>query len=244
MDGALSEQERVRLEEHLERCPSCRAAARQLEQLSAALAGLEEVPAPPELEERVLEAVKREKRRERERSRRGWVRGLAGLAACAVVCVGIYGAGLIPSGPAARDGDRSAVVTLSAQADTAAPEPANVYSGGGESGASEGQIAPFQAQGGSGPQIRVTDGGAASDKDTSRTVLTVERLPEGAAELLPPDTVVSHSVADGSETYSPLTLEQLQAISALAQEQGITASMSVPQGDGAAECLLVVLSGG
>ena len=55
---------------------------------------------------------------------------------------------------------------------------------------------------------------------------------------------VSHAVADGSETYSPLTLEQLQAISALAQEQGITASMSVPQGDGAAECLLVVLSGG
>ena len=70
-------------------------------------------------------------------------------------------------------------------------------------------------------------------------VLTLDALPQGAAELLPPDTVVSHSTADGSDTYSPLTPEQLDAIQTLAQAQGITGDRTSSEGqDG--PCALVI----
>ena len=51
---------------------------------------------------------------------------------------------------------------------------------------------------------------------------------------------MSHSTADGSDTYSPLTPEQLDAIQALAQAQGITGDRASLEGqDG--PCALVIL---
>lgn len=59
LDGALTPQESAGLEEHLARCPDCRALAADLEVLHAAIPGLYQEP-PPELKERVMAQIRAE----------------------------------------------------------------------------------------------------------------------------------------------------------------------------------------
>ena len=98
LDGPLPLEERQALEEHLESCPECRAAYEALFQMEDALREIGETPAPAELSARVMEQIQAEAapaRRPAPRwNRTGW-RNLAGLAACAVLCLGLWhGAGL------------------------------------------------------------------------------------------------------------------------------------------------------
>lgn len=98
LDGPLPLEERQALEEHLESCPECRAAYAVLFQMEDALREIGETPAPAELSARVMEQIQAEAapaRRPASRwNRAGW-RNLAGLAACAVLCLGLWhGAGL------------------------------------------------------------------------------------------------------------------------------------------------------
>ena len=98
LDGPLPLEERQALEEHLESCPECRAAYEVLFQMEDALREIGETPAPAELSARVMEQIQAEAapaRRPAPRwNRAGW-RNLAGLAACAVLCLGLWhGAGL------------------------------------------------------------------------------------------------------------------------------------------------------
>lgn len=98
LDGPLPLEERQALEEHLESCPECRAAYAVLFQMEDALREIGETPAPAELSARVMEQIQAEAapaRRSAPRwNRAGW-RNLAGLAACAVLCLGLWhGAGL------------------------------------------------------------------------------------------------------------------------------------------------------
>lgn len=59
LDGALTPQESAGLEEHLARCPDCRALAADLAELHAAIPGLYQEP-PPELKERVMAQIRAE----------------------------------------------------------------------------------------------------------------------------------------------------------------------------------------
>ena len=96
LDGPLPLEERQALEEHLESCPECRAAYEALFQMEDALREIGETPAPAELSARVMEQIHAAPaRRSAPRwNRAGW-RNLAGLAACAVLCLGLWhGAGL------------------------------------------------------------------------------------------------------------------------------------------------------
>ena len=98
LDGPLPLEERQALEEHLESCPECRAAYAVLFQMEDALREIGETPAPAELSARVMEQIQAEAARARRPASRwnraGW-RNLAGLAACAVLCLGLWhGAGL------------------------------------------------------------------------------------------------------------------------------------------------------
>ena len=98
LDGLLPLEERQALEEHLESCPECRTAYEALFQMEDALREIGETPAPAELSARVMEQIQAEAapaRRPAPRwNRAGW-RNLAGLAACAVLCLGLWhGAGL------------------------------------------------------------------------------------------------------------------------------------------------------
>lgn len=96
LDGELSPEEEVELAEHLERCPQCRQLARELEQVHALLSGAALVRAPEQLHRRLVESVERDAASAPRRSRRALVRRVAGLAACAAVCLGVWRLALPP----------------------------------------------------------------------------------------------------------------------------------------------------
>lgn len=98
LDGALSPQEEQELEKHLASCPACQKEREELAQMSQALRGLGEVQVPADFTQRVMEQVRAESQ---EKPKvipllRRQVRALAGLAACALLCIGIYR--VIPQG--------------------------------------------------------------------------------------------------------------------------------------------------
>ncbi|MGE4276377.1 MAG: anti-sigma factor [Lawsonibacter sp.] len=97
LDGLLTHEEEQELEAHLADCPDCRALADQMAELHAAFPDLEEIPAPVDFAKGVMERIgSREapKKAVAPLFSRPSVRVLAGLAACAVLCIGIYGSGL------------------------------------------------------------------------------------------------------------------------------------------------------
>lgn len=90
LDGELSPEEAAELAEHLERCPQCRQLARELEQVHALLSGAALVQVPEQLHRRLVESVQQDAASAPKRSRRALVRRVAGLAACAAVCLGAW----------------------------------------------------------------------------------------------------------------------------------------------------------
>lgn len=104
LDESLSPQEERELEEHLAACPSCRKKQEELAQMKEALQNLEEVPAPADFTQRVMDQVlaeSQEKPKVIPLRRRPQVRALVGLAACALLCIGIYR--VLPQGSHVND---------------------------------------------------------------------------------------------------------------------------------------------
>ena len=99
MDGELSVEENKALEAHLASCQECRALAAQLEEVRSAFDGLEELPAPEGFADRVMERVTAP--RVVPLFRRPAVRAVLGLAACLVLCVGLFRTDLFHMGEAA-----------------------------------------------------------------------------------------------------------------------------------------------
>lgn len=94
VDGALSDTERTRLEEHLEQCPQCRALYEDLLSLHAALSDLPPVEVPEDLTDRIMAAVAADnvvplvppvKKRSNP-----WQKWLASAAVLAVVIAGAW----------------------------------------------------------------------------------------------------------------------------------------------------------
>lgn len=92
LDEPLSPQEKQELEEHLAACPSCRKDKEELEQLDQALRNLGEIQAPADFTQRVMAQVQQTQSKPKVIPlwRRPQVRALAGLAACTLLCIGIY----------------------------------------------------------------------------------------------------------------------------------------------------------
>lgn len=84
LDAPLSPGDEAELTAHLNTCPQCRAAARDLEGVHAALTGCPVTP-PAELAEGVMNTI-RGQRSARKRTRRQ----LGALAACLVLCAGLF----------------------------------------------------------------------------------------------------------------------------------------------------------
>lgn len=250
LDGELPAGEAAELEAHLAQCPSCRALAQQLEQLHGDFPALEELEAPAGFAQGVMDRVRTEKPAGRviPLFRRPQFKALAGLAACAALCVGLYGAGQL--GSTAPDlgelGTDSSIglysLTPEAAGENSGTAPAQYDAYGAAPRANAALVDPEAA----GAQTDAFDGeglqpqSTPSQEDFSQ-VLTLDSMPEGAAELLSSDTVVSHSTADGSDTYSPLTPEQLDAIESLAQDQGITGDRTSSE-EQEGPCALVILA--
>ena len=225
LDGELGPEEVQTLEEHLAQCPECRSLAGQLEGLHQDFQNLEEEPAPEGFARGVMERVAARGGRSRVISlfRRPQVRAMAGLAACAVLCAGLYSARWL-----SREG----------QADV---QGYAVQEDGGASVSAQGFLrqadSPLVAAAPE-EETRFADGGADIQNAQTKaagTVLTLERLPEGAQALLEEQAAVR--LADGGLLYEGLTREQLDGLEALAREQDIPAALSGEEGEG---CALLV----
>lgn len=140
LDEPLSPQETQELEEHLASCPACHKDREELIQLDQVLRRLGELEAPADFTQRVMDQVRAEPQ-ERPKViplwRRPQVRALAGLAACALLCIGIYRVMPQQSAPS------SGVVTASEVAPTQQPQTEDRSANG--DGSSQEQL-PEQAQ--------------------------------------------------------------------------------------------------
>ncbi|MCI9294089.1 MAG: zf-HC2 domain-containing protein [Lawsonibacter sp.] len=226
LDGPLSVEEERALELHLNACPDCRAAGAQLAALQGTFPELEEVSAPEGFARGVMDRIQEETSpKVIPLFKRPQVRALAGLAACLVLAVGLYGA----SRPHNLDKTEKMDVTARSFNRNASVEdgegPLVNATLVGPDSEEVPQIAAYAAPGAQGLGKAVPD----SPVDTERTLvppeadvaLILDRLPDGAAELIPSGVTVSHDVESGADVYTWLTAEELAAIEALAFEQGL-----------------------
>ena len=226
LDGPLSVEEERALEFHLNACPDCRAAGAQLAALQGAFPELEEVSAPEGFARGVMDRIREETSpKVIPLFKRPQVRALAGLAACLVLVVGLYGA----SRPHNLDKTEKIDVTARSFNRNASVEdgegPLVNATLVGPDSEEVPQIAAYAAPGAQGLGKAVPD----SPVDTERTLvppeadvaLILDRLPDGAAELIPSSVTVSHDVESSADVYTWLTAEELAAIEALAFEQGL-----------------------
>lgn len=221
LDGELSEEEERELEDHLAACPDCRAAGAQLAALQEAFPELEEVSAPEGFTQGVMDRVREEARpKVIPLFKRPQVRTLAGLAACLVVVAGLYGA----SRPRHLDKTVKMDVTVRSFNQDALTQEAD----GAASLEDVPQIAAYAAPEDSGTMGEMqkaapnpAEDGLEDDHSLVEGTTTLERMPEGAAELIPPETAVTPTDDGRGSIYLDLPLEVLDQIERLAQEQGI-----------------------
>ncbi len=98
LDEELTEREERELEAHLAVCPACRAWESQLAAIHSAFPQVEEVPAPEGFAQGVMDRVRASedaKPKVVPLFRGSRFKALAGLAACFVLCLGVYQAGLL-----------------------------------------------------------------------------------------------------------------------------------------------------
>lgn len=112
LDGQLTAEEERELEAHLAVCPACRALESQLAAIHAAFPQMEEVSAPEGFADRVMDQIRAREGQGAKVAplfKRPQIRALASLAACAVLCVGLYRGGLLPGyGSAAKNDGQEA----------------------------------------------------------------------------------------------------------------------------------------
>ena len=239
VDRELTRDEAEEVELHLVGCAQCRIVWEQMEEAREAFAHLEEVPAPEGFAQGVMDRIRaEEKPKVIPLFKRPQVRALAGLAACLVLVVGLYGAARprhldkmeILDGTARSFGqdavedctDISAQESLGRDGD----DPRVNAALAGPETEDAPQIAAYAA-----PE---TDTYAGMEKTASGAVengsgdwplmegiTCLERMPEGAEELIPPETAVTPTEDRRGSIYLDLPLEVLDQIELLAKEQGI-----------------------
>ena len=242
LDGPLSVEEERALEFHLNACPDCRAAGAQLAALQGAFPELEESEAPEGFAQGVMDRIRAaEKPKVIPLFKRPQVRALAGLAACLVLVVGLYGA----SRPHNLDKTEKMDVTARSFNRNASVEdgegPLVNATLVGPDSEEVPQIAayaapePAQADASGGTTEKAAPNPAAEGLEGTRSLVngttTLERMPEGAAELIPPETAVSPTEDRLGTVYHSLSQELIAQIAGLAREQEIAASLPVSPGE-------------
>ena len=237
LDGELTGEEERELEAHLACCPACRALESQLAAIHTAFPQVEEIPAPEGFAQGVMERIRAQESAGPKvvpLFRRPQVRALAGLAACLVLCVGLYQAG-IPR----RAGDAVEYVEYNVAPDSTASEGAEKLMQPGIAVASvEGLMTEEDsqdagaAQSDAVPELQLRSTGNPAQYEVAGravdAVLTLTQLPEGSEEILGPETEV---LPDGEGwTCYLVTWEQMEGLLALLQEQeGIASSVAAGQ---------------
>lgn len=218
LDEPLSPQEKQELEEHLAACPSCRRDKEDLEQLDQALRNLGEIQAPAGFTQRVMAQVQQQAQSKPKAAplwRRPQVRALAGLAACALLCFGIYRS--LPQG-----GTLSGGMVTSGQGETSSQSP-----GTADSAQSE-----YAAQSGEDPAQAPDDGD--SEPAPVPQTRTVDPQPEtessGTQDAQSSDQTAPDSSASGSEGQSGETDAQNKAQISTASTQTVLVLYTMPDG--------------
>ncbi len=235
LDRELTREEAEEVELHRAGCGRCRILGSQLEELRETFASLEDVEAPEGFAQGVMERVRvvESEKKVIPLFKRPQVRALAGLAACLVLVVGLYGA----SRP--RNLDKGEIMDMTARG----------FSRDAASGELEDapQIAAYTAPEDNEMQKAAPNpaaDGLSSDWADAEVTLILDRLPQGAEEVLPPDAAVIYDEEAGGDVYTWLTTEELAAIEKLAFEQGMIAGTTeiFPSPTGA-RCALIVRRG-
>ncbi len=255
LDGMLEPEQEQELEEHLALCPQCRRLADELAAIHSALPQAEELEAPQGFAQSVMEqvaALEEKKPKVVPLFRRPQVRALMGLAACAVLCIGLYRGGLFhkqadgldiaayqqgesqPTQASSQENGKEeeslqeraltqGILTEESSADTV-PEETTEYQVGVNAA-----TAPFSAE----PSEYKVAGQQVC------AVLTVDALPVGWEEILgeAPDWL------EDEAGHACLIVEgpQLETLMDLVQEQGLTSSLA-GQVNQELPCALVVLN--
>lgn len=113
LDGPLSELEQRALQAHLEVCPDCRLLAQQLSQIHGELSTWEDHPVPEGFTQGVMDQIRALNDTPKNIVplwKRPQFKALGSIAACAVLCLGLWGSGLL-SGSTAMDGTAEMAVT-------------------------------------------------------------------------------------------------------------------------------------
>ena len=265
LDGMLEPEEERELEAHLAVCPSCRALAAELEAMHTSFPQLEDCPAPEGFARGVMEridALEEKKPKVVPLFRRPQVRALMGLAACAVLCVGLYRGGMFTQkadlaaetenvgagvDAAMYQGaeDRSAADqdAEAAPMDPASREmpDADGTDQAGDASQKDGLTAVQPQDGGPDTQFQTTAQAPESYVVAGQTVsavLTLDRLPQGWEDVL--GGTPQWLTDEAGRTCCILTADQLQQLEDLAQQQGMNASL---EGQAAEDlpCALVLL---
>ena len=248
LDQPLLPEEERELEDHLARCPHCRALAEDLEQLCGQFACLEELPAPEGFARGVMDRIRalepepapaegpEERKEETEpqeqkvvplrRPMPRWARTAAALAACCVLGFGVYQAGLIDQiSPAAQSGE-SAGVSDSVAA-YAAPAPGEDEETSGAAAAlpapEEGQqpVYDSRAQHGAGAGTEEEDH-ASTQKRTAQAPVHSQTAAQDQPVTMPPSLNDGQN-ADGDTGDGSGSTESVV---------GIQAVLLAPQSDG------------
>ena len=235
LDGELTPAEERELEEHLEVCPACRALEGQLSVLHGSFAALEETPAPAGFAQGVMDRIRAQEHRPKvvPLFRRPQVRALAGLAACALVCIGLYQGGVWQTGTGTADADGagvSAYGVVGAQANLAEIDPAD-------------EEAPKTALYDAAPRVNTslapTEGEVAGQAVDA--VLMLDVLPQGADSVLGEDIAWQTDEATG-QRFCFVTRAQLEELEQLARTAEVSAQLTEYGEGGGGRCALVLIT--
>lgn len=246
LDGELSREEEVQMQAHLEQCAECRALFEQLQALHTSFSELEELSAPEGFAQGVMDLVRAEEApKVVPLFKRPAVRSAVGLAACALLCVGVvrmafnggFGSSTMDAAPECAAPEAAAydmeTYDLPAQAEEYSLIAASGAESGMEMGADYGEDvsepgAPMP-EAAEAPAAQAPESTAKQDEEPERgvveIVLTV--LPEGLEETLGA-LAWEERLSDGAQC-APLTGEQAEALLALVLEEGLAAEVSAPE---------------
>lgn len=264
LDGEISAQEQEQLQTHLERCPECRALLEQLQTLHTSFSDLEEIPAPEGFAQGVMDRIAAGESKPRAKViplfKRPQMRAVAGLAACAVLCIGFarFAPGMSKSGAAEpmaapmappMPAPEAAVASAPEQHyDFSIPDDESVIRQAvpeiimdavpGASAGVETEALPIPPAEWVQPEVPV----AAPEcrEEESANVIVLEKLPEGAQDELG-ELNWQRRNGDGV-LCAEVTRQQAQRLLELSAAQGLPVEQQLPQ-QGENPRWIVVLNG-
>lgn len=262
LDGEVTAQEEVQLQEHLAQCPACRALFEQLQTLHTSFSDLEEISAPEDFAQGVMSRIEAERKPKIvPLFKRPQVRAMAGLAACAVLCIGFGSFALngglkssntamdaAPAAPAAMPESASysmveapAMAEPEMQYDAAPSEPAMESVLTTAAPEERGSDEPAQAMPETAGGVRA-DGqadGLIEEYSKENAVILLQELPEGLEEALG-QLQWEERIEDGA-LCAQLTAEQAETLLELVNAQGLSVEQSIPE-TGESEHWMLILS--